>query len=157
MGETIDGTPTMNQHQPDSRRNFGRRYAVPSVTWSRLAAAAGVTILGLLAGGFVFVGAPGLAGMGVAVGLGVIVALVWAVVLRQPCSITVGDEVVIRFPLGSRRYARDDIREIRAVEQHGGTMFLVSPTSRLACWQFRMSDGRRYVIPVRAADGNPSL
>lgn len=144
----------------DARHSFGaggafRRYAVPSVTAARLAAACLFTILLAVAGTFAVVGAPGLTGIGVAVALGGIALAMWAVVLRQPWSITVGDEVVIRLPLGTRRYARADIRKVEPVVRSGGTMTLGMHSSRTSFWVFRMRDGRSYVIPVRPEDGSP--
>lgn len=133
-----------------------RRYAVPGVTAARLAAACLVTLVLAVGGTFAVVGSPGLAGVGVAAALAVICLALWTVVLRQPWSITVGDEVVIRLPLVTRRYARADIQRIEPIVRSGGTMALGMHTSRTRFWIFRMRDGRCYSIPVRPEDGDPA-
>jgi len=89
-----------------------RTYSFPRVTASRLTIAALLTLLIAGAAAFVMAGLPGLPGLAVAAGLGVVAAALWITVLRQPFAVTVGTDVVIRYPIGTRRYGPDHLREI---------------------------------------------
>lgn len=128
---------------------------MPSVTASRFVAAALLTLLITAAAAFVAAGAPGPNGLVVVLCLGVVAALLWIVVLRQPCAVTLGSEVVIRYPVGTRRYARDELREISSETRRAGFLFLGVHVSATTFWTFRMSDGRSYTVPVPANTGEP--
>jgi hypothetical protein len=132
-----------------------RTYSFPRVTASRLIAAALLTALIAGAAAFVIAGMPGRTGLAVALGLGVVVAALWIVVLRQPSAVTVGKEVVIRFPIGSRRYASNDLLKVTSEVRRGGFLFLGMHVSATTFWTFRMSDGRTYTVPVPTDVGEP--
>jgi len=132
-----------------------RTYSFPRVTASRLTIAALLTLLIAGAAAFVMAGLPGLPGLAVAAGLGVVAAALWITVLRQPFAVTVGTDVVIRYPIGTRRYGPDHLREITSEIRRGGFMFLGMHASATTFWTFWMDDGRRYTVPVPADAGEP--
>jgi len=69
--------------------------------------------------------------------------------------VTVGKEVVIRFPVGARRYASNDLLEVTSEVRRGGFLFLGMHVSATTFWTFRMSDGRTYTVPVPTDVGEP--
>lgn len=125
------------------------------MTASRLIAAALLTALIAGAAAFVIAGMPGRTSLAVALGLDVVVAALWIVVLRQPSAVTVEKEVVIRFPVGARRYDPDDLLEITSEGRRGGFLFLGMHVSATMIWTFGMSDGRTYTVPVPTDAGEP--
>lgn len=142
------------QRHPVKHDSF-RTYSFSRVTTSRLIAAALLTLLIAGAAAFVIAGIPGLPGIAVAAGLGGVAAVLWFAVLGQPCAVTVGQDVVIRYPIGTRRYPHDALREITSETQRGGFLFLGMHVSATTFWTFLMNDGRRYTVPVPADAGEP--
>jgi hypothetical protein len=132
-----------------------RRYSHGGVTAARIGAAVLVTMLCLPASVFAYAANPGPAGLAIAIPIGLLSLATWIVVLRQPKCITLGEGVTIAFPVGTRRYRRDELIDITRVEKPAGFMFLGMHTSRPAFLQFRMSDGRRYTVPIDEREGVP--